>query len=148
MEEGSAGRSGKADPPPYPSTREGSIYNRLVPTSAEHYTPSPCGRDGEGSAGSVGAPSSPHDLPLLHTLSVGAMPQAQSPGGARSPVPSWCRRSQVPPTLRLQGVPDDGGNRAIKDPPRPSLEGGRVSGERFIHPSVALRHLPCLRGGK
>ena len=85
--------SGPADPPPYPSTREGSDYNRLVPTSAEHqqggeqppsalmngklstpsaslvapvsggqsettdlcphqtvhYTPSPCGRAGEGS---------------------------------------------------------------------------------------------------
>ena len=85
------------DPPPYPSTREGSDYNRLVPTSAEHqqggeqppsalmngklstpsaslvppvsggqsettdlcphqtihYTPSPCGRDGEGSASLV-----------------------------------------------------------------------------------------------
>ena len=85
---------GPADPPPYPSTREGSDYNRLVPTSAEHqrggeqppsalmngklstpsaslvapvsggqsettdlcphqtvhYTPSPCGRVGEGSA--------------------------------------------------------------------------------------------------
>ena len=39
------------DPPPYPSTREGSGYNRLVLTSAGHYTPSPCGRVGEGSGG-------------------------------------------------------------------------------------------------
>ena len=29
------------DPPPYPSTREGSDYNQLVPASAEHHTPSP-----------------------------------------------------------------------------------------------------------
>ncbi len=36
-------------PSPNPSTREGSSYNRLMPTSAGHYTPSPCGRDGEGS---------------------------------------------------------------------------------------------------
>ena len=41
---------GPQDPPPYPSTREGSGYNRLVPTSAGHYTPSPCGRVGEGSS--------------------------------------------------------------------------------------------------
>ena len=37
---------GPQDPPPYPSTREGSGYNRLVPTSAEHYTPLPCGGAG------------------------------------------------------------------------------------------------------
>ena len=43
------GPTGPQDPPPYPSTREGSGYNRLVPTSAGHYTPSPCGRVGEGS---------------------------------------------------------------------------------------------------
>ncbi len=43
------GPNGPQDPPPYPSTREGSGYNRLVPTSAGHYTPSPCGRVGEGS---------------------------------------------------------------------------------------------------
>ena len=67
--------NGPQDPPPYPvrasnrevlpsqgteahsvlppktllATREGSGYNRLVPTSAGHYTPSPCGRVGEGS---------------------------------------------------------------------------------------------------
>ena len=68
---------GPQDPPPYPvrasnrevlpsqgteahsvlppktlfATREGSGYNRLVPTSAGHYTPSPCGRVGEGAVG-------------------------------------------------------------------------------------------------
>ena len=45
------GPTGPQDPPPYPSTREGSGYNRLVPTSAGHYTPSPYGRVGEGSGG-------------------------------------------------------------------------------------------------
>ena len=43
--------NGPQDPPPYPSTREGSGYNRLVPTSAEHYTPLPCGGVGVGSGG-------------------------------------------------------------------------------------------------
>ena len=60
------GPNGPQDPPPYPSTREGSGYNRLVPTSAGHYTPSPCGR----ARSSEEAPS------VLLCLGRGALPSA------------------------------------------------------------------------
>ena len=46
----------RKEDPPQPSLQGGrASINRLVPTSAGHYTPSPCGRVGEGSEGSGGS---------------------------------------------------------------------------------------------
>ena len=87
--------SGPKDPPPYPSTREGSSYNLLVPTSAEHYTPSPCGR----ARSSEEAPS------VLLCLGRGALPSATRGLAGVGPPPYILYNKVSPPSpVRLLSI--------------------------------------------